>query len=112
MRLDTATSRTPRIEEKRRGVRLNSRVPVTVEWQNAAGAIFREEAFTRIVGSYGCMVVLRQDPLILQSVRLLNKVTDCAAAGVIVWRSPARPDGYELGIELKDPPPDFWGLEL
>lgn len=112
MRLVTATSRTPKIEEKRRGVRLNSRVPVTIEGQDAAGAVFREDAFTRIVGSYGCMVVLRQDLLLQQPVRLLNKVTGSAAAGVIVWRSPARPDGYELGIELKEPPPDFWGLEL
>ena len=112
MRLQTATFRTPKIEEKRRGVRLNSRVPVTIEWQNAAGAIFREEAFTRIVGSYGCMVVLRADPGDMQSVRVLNNVNDCAATGVIAWRSAARPDGYELGIELKDPPPDFWGLEL
>jgi hypothetical protein len=112
MRLQTATLRTPRIEEKRRGVRLNSRVPVTVEWQDAAGAVFREEAFTRTVGSYGCMVVLRGDLLAAQSVRILNNVNQCAAAAVIVWRSAARPDGYELGIELKDPAPDFWGLEL
>ena len=47
-----------------------------------------------------------------QSVRILNNVNQCAAAAVIVWRSAARPDGYELGMELKDPPPDFWGLEL
>ena len=112
MRLQTATLRTPRIEEKRRGVRLNSRVPVTVEWQDAAGAVFREEAFTRIVGAYGCMVMLRGDLLAAQSVRILNNVNQCAAAAVIVWRSAVRPDGYELGIELKDPPPDFWGLEF
>src|ERR1700680_3263585 len=112
MRFQTATLRAPRIEEKRRGVRLNSRVPVTVEWQDAAGAVFREEAFTRIVGAYGCLVMLWGDFLAAHSVRIPNNGNQCPAAAVIVWRSAARPDGYELGMELKDPAPDFWGLEL
>ena len=43
--------------EKRRGVRVNSRVPVAVEW-DSGGELRRGEAQTRVVGPYGCLVVL------------------------------------------------------
>lgn len=102
----------PKITRKRRGTRMNSRVPVTIEWQDAAGDKFSEQAFTRIIGPYGCMVVLPQALPVAQSLRLVNRATEQVNPGLVVWKGSQQPDGWELGIELMQPPDDFWGLEL
>ncbi|MGH9740870.1 MAG: hypothetical protein ACRD51_00815, partial [Candidatus Acidiferrum sp.] len=44
--------------EQRRGHRMNSRVPVRLEWEADAGKRISVEAHTRVVNPYGCMVVL------------------------------------------------------
>jgi hypothetical protein len=102
-----------KVKRKRRGIRLNSRVPVAVEWQqNDATAVSREEGFTRVVGPYGCLVVLRASLDVEQSLRIVNLTTSETNSAVIVWKGNERPDGWELGIELIHPTMDFWGLEL
>jgi hypothetical protein len=107
------TAPPPRVKKKRRGIRLNSRVPVVIEWQKTepAGAC-REEAFTRVVGPYGCLVVLKERLELEQSLRIVNLATNESNSAVIVWKGNERPDGWELGIELIHPAMDFWGLEL
>jgi len=105
--------RTPRVmQQKRRGVRMNSRVPVGVEWQNAAGETRRDQTFTCVVGSYGCLIVLAEELPMEQPVRLINLSSDQSVPGLVVWKGHPRPEGWELGIELTQPPTDFWGLEL
>lgn len=113
MRPQAEATAEPRITEKRRGIRLNSRVPVAIEWEGAdAQRTCREEAFTRVVGPYGCLVVLRQSLEVEQALRIVNLATNEANSAVIVWKGHLRPDGWELGIELIQPAIDFWGLEL
>jgi hypothetical protein len=97
--------------EKRRGVRLNSCVPVAVEW-DGGGEIRRGEAQTRVVGPYGCLVVLRQDLQVDQHIQIINLVSRQTNPAVIVWRGHERAEGWELGIELINPQMDFWGLDL
>ncbi len=104
--------RAPRAVEKRRGVRMNSRVPVGIEWRDAEGEIRRNQTFTCVVGSYGCLLVLPEDLPLEQPVRLINLSNDQAVPGMVVWKGQSRPEGWELGIELSQPPADFWGLEL
>ena len=98
--------------EKRRGVRLNSRVPVAVEWEDGAGEKMRKKAFTCVVGSYGCLVVLPQDLPLEQHVRVVNLTNEQTLPGIVVWKGSPRTEGWELGVELTQPPMDFWGLEL
>jgi hypothetical protein len=102
----------PKITEKRRGVRMNSRVPIAVEWQDAAGGTLREQAFTRVISPYGCLVVLPKTLSLEQTLRLVNLATEQANVGVVVWKGNQEMDGWEVGIELTQPPMDFWGLEL
>ena len=97
--------------EKRRGERLNSCVPVAVEW-NADGEMLRKEAQTRVVGPYGCMVLLPTGLEVKQTIRLTNMVSKQSNPGVIVWRGVQRTEGWELGIELINPQMGFWGLDL
>lgn len=97
--------------EKRRGVRLNSRVPVAVEW-NAEGEQLRGETQTRVVGPYGCLVMLHQNLQVRQQIQLTNLVSKQSNPGVIVWRGNEHAEGWELGIELINPEMGFWGVEL
>ena len=97
--------------EKRRGERVNSRVPIAVEW-NAGGEFLRKEAQTRVVGPYGCMVVLPTDLEVKQAIQLTNMVNKESNPGVIVWRGLQRAEGWEMGIELINPQMGFWGLDL
>jgi hypothetical protein len=112
--IETATKswRNAKVAEKRRGVRMNSRVPVGVEWENSDGGKFRNQAFTCVVGSYGCLVVLPEELALEQRVHVVNLITEQSLNGVVVWKGNFRPEGWELGIELNQPPMDFWGLEL
>jgi hypothetical protein len=96
--------------ELRRGERVNSRVPIAVEW-NSGGKMLRKETQTCVVGPYGCMVVLANNLEMSQTIHLTNMVSKMSNAGVIVWRGVQRPDGWELGIELINPQMGFWGLE-
>lgn len=97
--------------EKRRGVRVNSRVPVAVEW-DTEGELRRREAQTRVVGPYGCLVVLQQNLQVKQQIQLTNLVSQQSNPAVIVWRGNERAEGWELGIELINPQMGFWGVEL
>jgi len=96
---------------KRRGVRLNSRVPIAVEW-DAGGQVQRGEAKTRVIGPYGCMAVLPQELQVDQRISVINLVSSHANPGVIVWRGHQGAEGWELGIELINPEMGFWGIDL
>jgi hypothetical protein len=100
-------------KEKRRGHRMNSRVPVRLEWNSHNGKRVNVEAHTRVINPYGCMVVLELDFRLEQRVALTNLVMNSSSAAVIVWKSDERPEGgWEYGVELVAPAVDFWGLDL
>ena len=101
-----------RYGDKRRGRRMNSRVPVRLEWDGDAGKRFSVEAHTRVVNPYGCMVVLEQSLDLEHRLALTNLATDSSNAAVVVWKGNPRPDGWEYGIELVAPEMDFWGIDL
>jgi hypothetical protein len=101
-----------KMTEKRRGVRLNSRVPVAVEWENDCGEKTREKAYTCVVGTYGCLVILPSELAIDQPVRVVNLTNEQTLPGIVVWKGSLRSEGWELGVELTQPPMDFWGLDL
>jgi hypothetical protein len=100
-----------RFQNKRRGVRLNSRVPVEVAWQGE-GASSRLDAHTRVVGPYGCMAVIPREFGVEQQLEITNRANARSNAGIIVWKGKQRVEGWEYGIELIEPEMDFWGLEL
>jgi hypothetical protein len=101
-----------RYREKRRGQRMNSRVPVRLEWDTAVGERVQVAAHTRVVNPYGCMIVLKHSFELEDRVALTNLATNSTNAAVVVWKGGVRPDGWEYGIELVSPEMDFWGLEL
>jgi len=104
-------SGTPSHGGKRRGERVNSRVPVALEW-GLGGELRRREAHTRVVGPYGCLVVMPQNLQVHQQVQLTNLLSSQSNPAVVVWCGQQKSEGWEMGIELVSPRMDFWGLEL
>lgn len=98
-------------EHLRSVVRVNSRVPVAVEWTEGEQKR-RVEGVTMDVSVKGCMAVVPQALAIGQRLRLVNKITGQGAEAVLIWRGHECRTGWELGLELQEPPYDFWGLEF
>lgn len=98
--------------ERRRGARLNSAVPVAIDWTDGNGTHNRLQAKTRIVSPCGCLVVLPENLALDQQVQVINLATKDKCAGSIVWHGKERVEGFEIGIELINPGLDFWCLEL
>lgn len=101
-----------RVRENRRGKRMNSRVPVRLEWDAAGGKRVSVDAHTRVVNPYGCLLVLAQDLALDHRVVLSNLATKTSHEAIVVWKGNPRPEGWEYGIELVGPDMNFWGLEL
>jgi hypothetical protein len=98
--------------ENRRGRRMNSRVPVRLEWDSAGSGRVTVETVTRVVNPYGCMMILRHSLDLNHRVALTNLSTQSSNAAVVVWKGNPQPDGWEYGVELVAPEMDFWDIEL
>jgi hypothetical protein len=101
-----------RNRSKRRAARMNSRVPVAIEWNGRAGPAHFESGFTRVVNCYGCLLVSPKEIDLQQRLRLTNLSTHHETSAVVVWKGEQRPDGWELGVELVSTDLDFWGVEI
>jgi hypothetical protein len=112
MALAEGLPRDIRTRSKRRGPRMNSRVPVTIEWNGRAGPLHFESGFTRVVNCYGCLLVSPKEMDVQQRLRVTNLATRRAANGVVVWKGVQRDDGWDLGVELVAADLDFWGVDL
>ena len=101
-----------RTRQKRRGPRMNSRVPVTIQWNGAGGPAILEPAITRVVNAYGCLLVSPKELELQQRLRVTNLATRRAVDGQVVWKGMQRPDGWDMGVEIVSADQDFWGVEL
>lgn len=98
-------------EYVRATVRVNSRVPVAIEW-NEGGQECRAEGVTMDVSRRGCMAVVPQGFAVGQRMRVVNKVNGKTCEAVLVWRGHEGRAGWELGLELQAPPDEFWEVEF
>jgi hypothetical protein len=101
-----------RTRQKRRGPRMNCRVPVSIEWNGNVGPKRFESAFTRVVNGYGCLLVSPREVNVEQVLRLTNLSSRKSVDGVVVWKGSQRPDGWDLGVEFLAGDLTFWGLDL
>jgi hypothetical protein len=100
-----------RMREMRAAGRLNSRVAVAVEWADA-GQSLRAEGYTVDVSPKGCLVIVAQGFTVGQRLRLVNLVSHISCEAVLIWRGHQVRAGWELGLELQEPVPDFWGVDF
>jgi hypothetical protein len=100
-----------RMRHARSSGRLNSRVAVAVEWTDG-GQNLRAEGYTVDVGAKGCLAVVPQGFDVGQKLRLVNLINQSSCEAVLIWRGHEGRTGWELGLELQEPSPDFWGLDF
>jgi len=101
----------PRLRYIRGSGRQNSRVAVAVEWTDAGQAL-RAEGYTVDIGAKGCLAVVPHGFPVGQRLRLVNLLNQISCEAVLVWRGHEGRTGWELGLELQEPSPDFWGLDF
>lgn len=101
-----------KMRAKRRGPRMNSRVPVAIEWrEQSMNRVNQDQAHTRVVNFYGCLLVSARPMAIEQKMTITNLATHKTIPAVVVYRGSKSFDGWELGVELVKPETDFWGIE-
>ena len=111
MALSEQATFNPQFRQIRGSGRVNSRVPVAVEWTDG-GRDLRAEGYTVDIGAKGCLVVVPQGFNVGQKLRLVNLTNQISCEAVLVWRGHEGRTGWELGLELQEPSPDFWGLDF
>jgi hypothetical protein len=109
-RIDALTEK-GRGEHIRAGVRLNSRVELSLEWEED-GKSLTAKGFTVDIGPKGCMAIVEQGLPVGQKLRVVNKMSGKTAAATLIWRGHEGRKGWELGLELEGSGEDFWGLEF
>jgi hypothetical protein len=100
-----------RLRDIRCSGRLNSRVAVAVEWTDGEQSL-RAEGYTVDIGAKGCLAVVPQGFGVGQKLRLVNLTSRISCEALLVCRSHEGRTGWELGLELQEPSPDFWGLDF
>jgi hypothetical protein len=99
------------LQYMRAGARLNSRVPVRLEWQEA-GSTHGVSGFTVDISPKGCMVIAPQGFVVGQKLRIRNGTNLKESDATLIWRGHEGRTGWELGLELLHPPEEFWGVEI
>lgn len=100
-----------RLQNIRSNGRLNSPVAVAVEWFDGEQTL-RAEGYTVDIGAKGCLAIVPQGFAVGQKLRLVNLTNQISCEAVLVWRGHEGRTGWELGLELQEPSPDFWGLDF
>ena len=100
-----------RSKQLRAGKRLNSRVPVAVAWEEAQ-VKHTAQGWTVDISPKGCLGVVPQGFVLGQKLELVNLVNKNVSKAILVWRGHEGRTGWELGLELENPPDDFWGLDF
>jgi hypothetical protein len=103
-----------KFDEKGRHIRgtgrLNSRVPIAIEWTEEGKAL-RAEGFTKDISPKGCLAMIPHNVGVGQKLRIVNVLNQSSSEAILIWRGHEGPAGWELGLELQAPPGDFWGLD-
>ena len=98
-------------EHIRAGVRLNSRVELTVEWEEG-GKTLRAKGYTVDISPKGCMAIVEQGLAVGQKLRVVNGMSGKTAEATLIWRGHEGRKGWEVGLELEGSAGDFWGVEF
>ena len=95
----------------RAGARVNSRVRLILEWREG-GTTHTVEGLTVDISPKGCLAIAPQGFAVGQKLRMRNSINGNESDARLIWRGHEGRTGWELGLELDNPPHDFWGLEF
>ncbi len=95
----------------RAGVRVSSRVKVRVERKEPERPA-RAEGVTMDISAHGCMAVVPEQFELGETLMVTNLINQKECEAVLIWRGHQATSGWELGLRLREPSPDFWELEF
>ena len=95
----------------RAGARVNSRVRVILEWREG-GATHTVEGLTVDISPKGCLAIAPQGFAVGQKLKVKNELNQKESEATLIWRGHEGRTGWELGLELTEPPANFWGIEF
>jgi hypothetical protein len=98
-------------EHHRMQGRLNSHVPIAIEWTEGEQQL-RVQGYTVDISPKGCLAGVAQGFALGQQLRLINLTNQNSCEAVVVWSRSEGQKGWQLGLELHEPGLDFWGLDL
>src|SRR5207245_11777326 len=99
------------MKQLRAGQRVNSRVPVAVGWEENRSRQ-TAQGWTVDISPKGCLAVVPQGFAVGQKLDIVNLVKKNVSNATLIWRGHEGRTGWELGLELQDPPEDVWGLDF
>jgi hypothetical protein len=99
------------LEYMRAGARVNSCVKVEVGWEERGGP-HRAEGHTVDISPKGCLAIVPQGFAMGQKLQLTNRSTGKTTEAILIWRGHEGRSGWELGLELLNPPEGFWGVDF
>jgi PilZ domain len=95
----------------RAGVRVNSRIPVRLDWPEA-NETRSIDGQTMDISPRGCMAIAPHAFTVGQKLQIVNAISLKQCEAILIWRGHQARNGWELGIELLNPPHDFWEVDF
>jgi hypothetical protein len=105
-----ATARALDLAERRRSVRLSTRVCLVVCGQSATNQGFQEETYTLSINDHGALVALATEVTLGQRVLLMSPETWNERAGRVTRIGALEGGRTQVGIEFAEATPGFWPL--
>jgi PilZ domain len=93
------------MREQRRSRRILASIPIEIEWDEGP-----QPATTAVININGALILSPLNWPAGCELRIKNTNTGLQTLGRVVWCGNHDLTGlYKLGIEFRDPPPEFWG---
>lgn len=110
----TGTAQAPSAEEtasqRRRSLRVDLQIPVSVRWFTKDGNPQEKQATTSVINQHGCMLPLKAAVMEGMPLELVNQFNNEVRKGKVVWSAGINSEGHQqVGIELENADSHFWG---
>ncbi len=108
--MDTERSALKPAPDRRRTTRVECQLPVVMKWVAKDGSPREETTQTKVINAHGCFLLLKALVIEGINVELVNPDTKEVRKGRVIWCGEAGVGGgNDVGIELENPDPKFWG---
>jgi hypothetical protein len=97
---------------RRRSQRILLSVPIFVSGERANGAPFAEHTKTQVVNAHGALILLREQVLVGQKIRIKNLATAEELLCTVIDIDPGDSSVPEVGLEFSEPCPRFWHVNF
>jgi len=87
-------------------------MPVLIHIHMPDGRLLRQDGFTLVVNSRGCVLAMETRPEIGQHMVLVNPTSGVEQSGAVIRAQRSRDGGYAVAFQFDNPTPQFWSPVL